>query len=58
MNYCIIIASLRCDIEHVLGCIRSLPSENSSKSSPPNWGLLDEFLAQNFGSEAGEVDSV
>ncbi|GFP84196.1 vacuolar protein sorting-associated protein 54 chloroplastic [Phtheirospermum japonicum] len=46
--------SLRCDVQHLLGCIRSLPSDNSSKSIPPNWGQLDEFLAQNFGSESGE----
>ncbi|KAH6774916.1 VPS54 [Perilla frutescens var. hirtella] len=46
--------SLRCEIEHLLGCIRTLPSDNSSKSSPPNWGLLDEFLAEQSGSEAGE----
>ncbi|KAI3466903.1 hypothetical protein Pfo_023566 [Paulownia fortunei] len=46
--------SLCHDIQHVLGCIRSLPSDSSSKSSPQNWGLLDEFLAQNFGSESGE----
>ncbi|KAL8045550.1 hypothetical protein ABFX02_08G121400 [Erythranthe guttata] len=46
--------SLLCEVQHVLGCIRSLPSENPSKSSPQNWGQLDEFLAQNFGSESGE----
>lgn len=46
--------SLRCEIQHLLGCIRSLPSDNSSESSPPNWGALDEFLAEQFGSEAGE----
>ncbi|XP_047971515.1 vacuolar protein sorting-associated protein 54, chloroplastic [Salvia hispanica] len=46
--------SLRCEIEHLLGCIRSLPSDNLSKSTPPNWGPLDEFLAQQIGSEAGE----
>ncbi|EPS66275.1 hypothetical protein M569_08500, partial [Genlisea aurea] len=38
--------SLCCDVEHLLGCIRSLPSsDGSSKSTPPNWGLLDELLA-------------
>ncbi|KAL3632342.1 hypothetical protein CASFOL_025326 [Castilleja foliolosa] len=46
--------SIHCDVQHLLGCIRSLPSDSSSKSSPPNWGQLDEFLAQNFGSESGE----
>ncbi|XP_055803081.1 vacuolar protein sorting-associated protein 54, chloroplastic-like isoform X4 [Solanum dulcamara] len=38
------------DVQHLLGCIRSLPSD--SKSNPPNWGHLDEFLEQNFGAEA------
>ncbi|KAL6538742.1 hypothetical protein OROGR_012730 [Orobanche gracilis] len=46
--------SLRCDIEHILGCIRSLPSDGSNKFSSPNWGQLDEFLERNFGSEPGE----
>ncbi|KAL2467433.1 Vacuolar protein sorting-associated protein [Abeliophyllum distichum] len=45
---------LYCDIQHILGCIRSLPSVNLGESSPPNWGQLDEFLAQNFGTEASE----
>nr|GME14854.1 vacuolar protein sorting-associated protein 54, chloroplastic-like isoform X1 [Ipomoea batatas] len=40
------------DIQHILGCIRSLPSDELSKSNPPNWGKLDEFVAQNFGAEA------
>ncbi|GLU17466.1 hypothetical protein SLE2022_338320 [Rubroshorea leprosula] len=44
---------LHCDIAHILGCIRSLPSDNMSNSSTPNWGQLDEFLAQKFGGEAG-----
>ncbi|KAA8544806.1 hypothetical protein F0562_019603 [Nyssa sinensis] len=42
------------DIQHILGCIRSLPSNNLSKPGTPNWGQLDEFLAQRFGSEAGQ----
>lgn len=41
------------DIIHILGCIRSLPSDDLNKSSTPNWGQLDEFLAQNFGTGAG-----
>ncbi|KAG8365685.1 hypothetical protein BUALT_Bualt18G0132200 [Buddleja alternifolia] len=45
---------LHCEIQHVLACIRSLPSDNLSKSSPHNWGQLDEFLSKNFGSESGE----
>ncbi|XP_009602757.1 vacuolar protein sorting-associated protein 54, chloroplastic isoform X1 [Nicotiana tomentosiformis] len=40
------------DVQHILGCIRSLPSD--SKSSPPNWGQLDEFVAKNFGEEVGQ----
>ncbi|KAB2060257.1 hypothetical protein ES319_A10G004500v1 [Gossypium barbadense] len=40
------------DITHILGCIRSLPSDNSNNSATPNWGQLDEFLAQRFGAEA------
>ncbi|KZV29371.1 vacuolar protein sorting-associated protein 54, chloroplastic [Dorcoceras hygrometricum] len=45
---------LHYDVQHILGCIRSLPSDNLSKLDTPNWGLLDEFLAQHFGSEPGE----
>ncbi|XWS20712.1 hypothetical protein CRYUN_Cryun31cG0126300 [Craigia yunnanensis] len=41
------------DITHILGCIRSLPSDNLNNSATPNWGQLDEFLAQRFGAEAG-----
>ncbi|XP_057975949.1 vacuolar protein sorting-associated protein 54, chloroplastic [Malania oleifera] len=37
------------DIQHILGCIRSLPSH--SKSSVPNSGQLDEFLLQRFGAD-------
>ncbi|KAE7995999.1 hypothetical protein FH972_000748 [Carpinus fangiana] len=42
------------DVKHILGCIRSLPSDNLSKSGTPNWGHLDEFLVQRFGPEAGQ----
>ncbi|XP_049384613.1 vacuolar protein sorting-associated protein 54, chloroplastic-like isoform X1 [Solanum stenotomum] len=41
-----------CDVQHILACIRSLPSV--SKSNPPNWGQLDEFVAKNFGEEVGQ----
>lgn len=41
------------EIKHILACIRSLPSNNSSDSAIPNWGQLDEFLEQRFGAEAG-----
>lgn len=40
------------DVKLILGCIRSLPSDNLSKSGTPNWGQLDEFLVQRFGPEA------
>ncbi|XVF75042.1 hypothetical protein PTKIN_Ptkin13bG0157400 [Pterospermum kingtungense] len=41
------------DVTHILGCIRSLPSDNLNNSTTPNWGQLDEFLAQRFGAEGG-----
>ncbi|WCJ24438.1 Vacuolar protein sorting-associated protein 54 chloroplastic [Euphorbia peplus] len=41
------------DVKHILGCIRSLPTDNSGNSTTPNWGQLDEFLVQKFGVEAG-----
>ncbi|KAL0300519.1 UNVERIFIED_CONTAM: Vacuolar protein sorting-associated protein 54, chloroplastic, partial [Sesamum radiatum] len=47
-------SSLHCDIQHILACIRALPSDNLSKSGPQNWGLLDEFLARTVGSEPSE----
>ncbi|XP_057465271.1 vacuolar protein sorting-associated protein 54, chloroplastic isoform X2 [Actinidia eriantha] len=42
------------DVQHILGCIRSLPSDNPSGADIPNWGQLDEFLAQRFGPDGGE----
>ncbi|CAK9167423.1 unnamed protein product [Ilex paraguariensis] len=42
------------DIQHILGCIRSLPSGDLSESGTPNWGQLDELLVQRFGTEAGQ----
>lgn len=39
------------DVEHILGCIRSLPSDIASKDGVTNWGPLDEFFAQRFSSE-------
>ncbi|KAF7851424.1 hypothetical protein BT93_L3965 [Corymbia citriodora subsp. variegata] len=41
------------DTQHILGCIRSLPTGDLSESTTPNWGRLDEFLAENFGTETG-----
>lgn len=45
---------LRRDVQHILGCIRSLPTGDISKSGTSNWGQLDEFLVQRFGHEAGQ----
>ncbi|XP_020247722.1 vacuolar protein sorting-associated protein 54, chloroplastic [Asparagus officinalis] len=45
---------LRYDVQHILGCIRKLPSDNSSKDGVPNYGLLDEFLAERFGPEEAQ----
>ncbi|CAN1166557.1 Vacuolar protein sorting-associated protein 54, chloroplastic [Linum perenne] len=42
------------DVKHILGCIRSLPSDNLNQSGTPNWGQLDEFLVQKFGAEAAK----
>lgn len=43
------------DTQHILGCIRSLPSDNlSNEDGIPNKGQLDEFLVQRFGSEADQ----
>ncbi|XAR56144.1 hypothetical protein NMG60_11036498 [Bertholletia excelsa] len=41
------------DVQHILVCIRSLPT-GLSKNGTPNWGQLDEFLAERFGSEADQ----
>ncbi|KAL1830827.1 hypothetical protein ACET3Z_000478 [Daucus carota] len=43
-----------CDLQHVLGCIRSLPSDDLNNSETPNWGMLDEFVVQRFGGEDGQ----
>ncbi|KAI4297560.1 hypothetical protein L6164_037445 [Bauhinia variegata] len=40
------------DVKHILLCIRSLPSDSLSQSGTPNWGHLDEFLVQRFGTDA------
>ncbi|GAB4824867.1 Vacuolar protein sorting-associated protein 54, variant 2 [Ancistrocladus abbreviatus] len=42
------------DTQHILGCIRSLPSDASAKFDVPNWGQLDEFFAQHFSIETGQ----
>ncbi|KAL5699525.1 hypothetical protein ACHQM5_030412 [Ranunculus cassubicifolius] len=40
------------DTQHILGCLRLLPSD-PSEDGVPNSGKLDEFLAQRFGNEGG-----
>ncbi|OEL19382.1 Vacuolar protein sorting-associated protein 54, chloroplastic [Dichanthelium oligosanthes] len=42
------------DVQHILTCIRKLPAENFSAETIPNYGILDEFLAENFGTKVGE----
>ncbi|KAJ1270328.1 hypothetical protein BS78_06G045400 [Paspalum vaginatum] len=42
------------DVQHILACIRKLPAENYSAETIPNYGLLDEFLAENFRTKVGE----
>ncbi|CAN6242546.1 unnamed protein product [Urochloa humidicola] len=42
------------DVQHILTCIRKLPAQNFSAETIPNYGLLDEFLAENFGTKVGE----
>ncbi|KAJ3679899.1 hypothetical protein LUZ60_016177 [Juncus effusus] len=42
------------DVQHILACIRKLPSEKYSDNSVPNYGLLDEFLAEKFGSKVAQ----
>lgn len=40
------------DVQHILGCIRLLPSDQS-EDGLPNSGKLDEFLLQRFGTDSG-----
>ena len=47
-------ARMYCDLQHVLGCIRSLPSDDLNNSETPNWGMLDEFVVQRFGGKDGQ----
>ncbi|XP_038982689.1 vacuolar protein sorting-associated protein 54, chloroplastic [Phoenix dactylifera] len=42
------------DVQHILECIHKLPSDNSSKYGVPNFGLLDEFLAEKFETKVGQ----
>ncbi|KAJ4800655.1 Vacuolar protein sorting-associated protein 54 [Rhynchospora pubera] len=42
------------DAQHILACIRKLPAENFSGDGVPNYGLLDEFLAEKFGAKVGQ----
>lgn len=45
------------DVQAILGCIRKLPSNDSHRDRMPNYGLLDEFLAERFGEKdkAGNI---
>lgn len=40
------------DVQHILACIRSLPTDYLSEDGTPNPGQLDKFLLQRFGREA------
>ncbi|XP_052151999.1 vacuolar protein sorting-associated protein 54, chloroplastic [Oryza glaberrima] len=42
------------DVQHILVCIRKLPAENFSAEAIPNYGLLDDFLAEKFGTKVDE----
>uniref|UniRef100_A0A0E0KN79 Vacuolar protein sorting-associated protein 54 C-terminal domain-containing protein n=1 Tax=Oryza punctata TaxID=4537 RepID=A0A0E0KN79_ORYPU len=42
------------DVQHILVCIRKLPAENFSVEAIPNYGLLDDFLAEKFGTKVDE----
>ena len=48
-------ARLYCDLQQILGCIRSLPSDDLNKSEIPNWGKLDDFIVQRFGGEDSQI---
>ncbi|KAK1266372.1 hypothetical protein QJS04_geneDACA000203 [Acorus gramineus] len=39
------------DIQHILQCVRALPSDNFSRDGVPNYGQLDDFLAQRLGEK-------
>lgn len=39
------------DVQHILVCIRKLPAQNFSAETIRNYGLLDEFLAEKFGTK-------
>eukprot|EP01018_Ginkgo_biloba_P033615 Gb_03763 [translate_table: standard] len=42
------------DIQHILACIRALPTDYLSKDGTPNPGELDEFLLQRFEKQANQ----
>ncbi|XP_037480339.1 vacuolar protein sorting-associated protein 54, chloroplastic-like, partial [Triticum dicoccoides] len=42
------------DVQHILVCIRKLPAQNFSSEPVRNYGLLDEFLAEKFGTKVDE----
>ncbi|KAK9099754.1 hypothetical protein Scep_023184 [Stephania cephalantha] len=43
------------DLQHILGCIHSLPTDDVDEDGVPNKGKLDEFLLQKFGTETPKV---
>lgn len=49
----IIFYRLHRDVQHILGCIRKLPSDDSDGAQLSNQGLLDEFLT----SKIGKIES-
>jgi hypothetical protein len=42
------------DVQHILVCIRKLPAQDFSAETVRNYGRLDEFLAQKFGTKVDE----
>jgi len=40
------------DVQHILACIHSLPTDYVSQDGTPTYGELDKFLLQRFGKEA------
>lgn len=55
LNYVLLLQPRLCrDVQHILTCIRKLPAENFTAETIRNYGLLDEFLAENFGTKVGE----
>ncbi|KAK9097515.1 hypothetical protein Sjap_023012 [Stephania japonica] len=43
------------DLQHILGCIHSLPTDDVGEDGVSNKGKLDEFLLQRFGTETPSI---